>query len=333
MGFHIKKTFKSGPFNFNLSKSGLGYSFGIPGFRIGVDGKGRTYIGGGKGVLRYREYIKGNEGTTLNLTKNTNNNIGYLIGPFIISIFLCILYPPLGVFLLLILTYRLPYSIAELNKLTNKTDILLINICLGWTIIGWFVALFMALKGYKKSKKITELENYFYDDNCSDKIELLNQLININPLKEKEYKLSTVYFLKNNGEYEKALNLLETSYLGDIRQLKMQLLNKLERYQEVVNILQKDFTEDERKEHPALYAFLAEAFLKLNQPQAAIECLMQGPVNARKMTDELCAFRYALGECYEAVNDLQNAKKQYSKIYAYDTAFEDVAEKLKNLTA
>lgn len=41
----------------NLSNSGLGFSGGLKGFRVGVDGKGRAYIGGGSGILRFREYI------------------------------------------------------------------------------------------------------------------------------------------------------------------------------------------------------------------------------------------------------------------------------------
>lgn len=57
MGFHLRKTKKIGLFNFNLSNSGIGTSFGIKGLRVGVDGKGRAYVGGGKGILRYREYF------------------------------------------------------------------------------------------------------------------------------------------------------------------------------------------------------------------------------------------------------------------------------------
>ena len=34
MGFYIRKSVKAGPFRFNLSKSGLGVSTGVPGFRI-----------------------------------------------------------------------------------------------------------------------------------------------------------------------------------------------------------------------------------------------------------------------------------------------------------
>ena len=52
MGFHLRKSFKVGAFRFNLSNSGLGFSVGSKGLRLGVDGKGRAYIGGGKGILR-----------------------------------------------------------------------------------------------------------------------------------------------------------------------------------------------------------------------------------------------------------------------------------------
>ncbi|MFM7316607.1 MAG: DUF4236 domain-containing protein, partial [bacterium] len=34
MGFYFRKSIGVGPFRFNLSKSGIGVSTGIPGFRI-----------------------------------------------------------------------------------------------------------------------------------------------------------------------------------------------------------------------------------------------------------------------------------------------------------
>ncbi len=57
MGFYLKKSIKFGPLRFNLSNSGIGVSAGVKGLRAGIDGKGRTYIGGGKGVLRYRKQL------------------------------------------------------------------------------------------------------------------------------------------------------------------------------------------------------------------------------------------------------------------------------------
>jgi len=53
---------------------------------------------------------------------------------------------------------------------------------------------------------------------------------------------------------------------------------------------------------------MAEMFMKMDKADIAIEALKQGPINARKMSDEMCAFRYALGECYESVGDFENIK-------------------------
>ena len=71
--------------------------------------------------------------------------------------------------------------------------------------------------------------------------------------------------------------------------------------------------------------------MKAGKNEIALETLLSGPVNKRKMDDELCAFRYTLGKCYEANNDKQNALKQYQKIYAYDINYEDVASRIENL--
>ncbi len=56
MGFYIRKSFSAGPIRLNLSRSGLGASFGITGARIGVGPKG-TYVHMGRGGLYYRETL------------------------------------------------------------------------------------------------------------------------------------------------------------------------------------------------------------------------------------------------------------------------------------
>jgi hypothetical protein len=41
--------------------------------------------------------------------------------------------------------YFLPAIIAAVRHTHNATAILLLNLFLGWTVVGWFVALLMAL--------------------------------------------------------------------------------------------------------------------------------------------------------------------------------------------
>jgi hypothetical protein len=43
MRWNWRKAFNFGPLRVNLSKKGVGYSFGVRGFRIGRDAKGQNY--------------------------------------------------------------------------------------------------------------------------------------------------------------------------------------------------------------------------------------------------------------------------------------------------
>lgn len=56
MGFYIRKSIRMGPVRLNLSKSGLGVSTGVTGFRVGMNGRG-TYVHMGRGGLYYRKQL------------------------------------------------------------------------------------------------------------------------------------------------------------------------------------------------------------------------------------------------------------------------------------
>jgi hypothetical protein len=51
MSFYVRKSVKAGPFRFNLSKSGVGVSAGVPGFRVGTGPRGNYIRVGGNGVF------------------------------------------------------------------------------------------------------------------------------------------------------------------------------------------------------------------------------------------------------------------------------------------
>ena len=62
MGFYVRKTVSVGPFRFNLSKSGVGVSAGIKGFRLGTGPRG-NYVHIGRGGLYYRKtFLSGTDG-------------------------------------------------------------------------------------------------------------------------------------------------------------------------------------------------------------------------------------------------------------------------------
>ena len=56
MGFYIRKSISVGPLRFNLSKSGVGVSTGIKGFRVGTGPRG-NYVHVGAGGLYYRKTL------------------------------------------------------------------------------------------------------------------------------------------------------------------------------------------------------------------------------------------------------------------------------------
>lgn len=66
MGFYLRKSIRVGPVRFNLSKSGIGVSGGVKGFRVGTGPRG-TYVHMGRGGIYYRKTLSGsstNEGGT-----------------------------------------------------------------------------------------------------------------------------------------------------------------------------------------------------------------------------------------------------------------------------
>jgi hypothetical protein len=58
VGFYIRKSLKAGPLRFNLSKSGVGVSAGVPGFRVGTGPRG-NYVHAGRNGLYYRATLGG----------------------------------------------------------------------------------------------------------------------------------------------------------------------------------------------------------------------------------------------------------------------------------
>lgn len=56
MGLYIRKAVRVGPFRFNLSKSGIGVSSGITGFRVGTGPRGH-YVHMGRGGVYYRKSL------------------------------------------------------------------------------------------------------------------------------------------------------------------------------------------------------------------------------------------------------------------------------------
>ena len=73
MGFGFRKSKNFGGVRLNLSKSGLGVSYGVKGFRISTNSKGSTLYAGRNGFY-YRKKISGNNSSEKNSTNNSECN-------------------------------------------------------------------------------------------------------------------------------------------------------------------------------------------------------------------------------------------------------------------
>lgn len=69
-----------------------------------------------------------------------NNNDGAVLGVFALLIML-------GLFALAALVYFVPTFVAYYRKSANMTAVVLVNLLLGWSMIGWIVALILAFAG------------------------------------------------------------------------------------------------------------------------------------------------------------------------------------------
>lgn len=76
MGFYIRKSVRFGPIRFNLSKSGVGVSFGVKGARLSTGPRG-TYVNMGSHGIYYRQKINGaidSQSNSFNKTEENFNN-------------------------------------------------------------------------------------------------------------------------------------------------------------------------------------------------------------------------------------------------------------------
>ena len=75
MGLYLRKSIKVGPVRFNLSKSGIGASVGVTGFRVGVRPNGKSYVHAGRYGVYYREELGKKSSSNNDYTPQNNDTI------------------------------------------------------------------------------------------------------------------------------------------------------------------------------------------------------------------------------------------------------------------
>lgn len=110
----------------------------------------------------------------------------------------------LGIFVILMLIlvglgiYLIPTLIAYSRKRQAKTIVLIINVFFGWSIIGWCIALFIALTKDDEPDTVV-VRNYNTNSNTStnfDQLIKLNELLEKNVITKDEFELEKSKILK-----------------------------------------------------------------------------------------------------------------------------------------
>lgn len=148
VGFYFRKSFKCGPIRFNLSKSGIGSSIGVKGLPYGINAKGKEYIHAGRYNMYYRkqfndsgEKYSSSEQAPVRPLNNSQKAVINLVIFAIVIVCIIVSLPDNSsaenVFKWLIYLY------PTIQALWNRTEIFksfLVNLFLGWTLIGWLYA-------------------------------------------------------------------------------------------------------------------------------------------------------------------------------------------------
>ena len=95
-----------------------------------------------------------------------------------------------GGFIILSLIYFFPTMICVLRRHNNKIPIFIVNILLGWTFIGWVVALVWSFTSNTENQKVTQQKNTVNhnDDSLINQLERLKKLHDEHVLNADEFE-------------------------------------------------------------------------------------------------------------------------------------------------
>lgn len=170
MGFYLRKSFKCGPLRINLSKSGLGASFGVKGLRYGINSKGKEYIHAGRYGLYYKKQF-GNqkdfnqENEIKPLNRCQNEVVNAIITIIICCIFILNLPNNSSVETLFkVILYFYP-TITALRYKNLSLKIFFTNLLFAWSLVGWILPFAWAIpKVYDINRKMPKEQEVIYNN-------------------------------------------------------------------------------------------------------------------------------------------------------------------------
>jgi len=347
MGFGFKKSKKiGGGLKVNLSKSGVGFSAGVKGFRVSAGSKGVNLNAGANGVY-YRKKLNGTN--TENNTepeeefeeydqenyKNSepevktektcrfdwvNNFDNYFLSPF--SYCYKVLGKPYNELPKdLILPNMIPWFTCAVIILLFQKVVGILALCLCFYILK-------KIKDSDKAKAnilFKEAFDLYRDNKFEQAIEKYNKILEIFPNNQVKEMITACYL--QNKDYENALSQIEKySYYQSEKMQEIEIAFYLKEYSKVIQKINNLKTNEDVQ----FITLLALAYYKSNDTKTAFEILLKGPTRKRTNIDLFHAqFFYFLGFIYEQNGEKEKALKQYEKVTLYSKNFGDIEQKIK----
>lgn len=305
MAWSFRRSTKIGPFRLNFSKSGVGISAGVKGFRVGRTASGRSYTSVGiPGTGLYSKQYSGTQRRTRHNVQPVRRASGSV---------------KLGVFL----------TIVGLIGLIFSTEFGLIALVLGLlVIIGPFFAPRRRLER-AIGQALNLLEQNEYQA-------ALNRLSPFRRGFASEPVLLAGLGTAHDGlgqgrEAEKCFRALHEAAPGwPGAFVYAEQLRKNGKQHDAISLLQANVPEEEHAaEH---YTLLGNCFLDMGDVETAIDSLKRGPLLKRNLDEDLLGLHMTLGKALEQAGDTKGAIKEYQKVRSGDIQFQDVEERLQRLT-
>lgn len=306
MGLRFRKSISLGKgLRLNLSKSGLGISGGIRGFRVGVNSRGSYMSAGIPGTGIYTMHQLGKKKAAADVVPKKTSRVLEL---FIVSVG--------GFFLLMML-----WSVDPVSSYWGAA-----------VFAGGYTA-FQFLPSRRIDRLVRKAQKLREKGRTEEAVQLLQQACRINvknPLPV--LVLAETYYLSEKyKESAVCLRALVSRYPeNDGRKfLLAAALHGDKQYAEAVSILQ-----DLLKRNPddlSAILWLAKCFGDDGKPELAIEALKRAPLQVRKLDERLLEAHFLMGKNLEQLGDHSAARKHYQKIYAVNADYEGVREALDRL--
>lgn len=305
MGFRFRKSISLGKgIRLNVGKKGLGISAGVKGFRVGVGSRGAYTSSSIPGTgISWVNYAKGNK--TNNIPSNNPSQASQGFSPGCLLVIIAVL------------------LIAFLH---------VIGIVL--VIIGAVIYYFWANQPEQKAKRLlTKAKKIFSNQNWGQTITLLQEANKLDPKNIEVIHLLGGCFY-NFEKFEDAAKYLEEYNKIEQFNYNAQLVlatcfYRLEKYQEAIDILQTFPSEE--SENLKVIEVMGMCFAGEKKYDIAINVFKKAPLLKRNLDDDLIELHYNLALVYEESGDKKNAIKHFKKVYAVDTDYKDVSEKLQKL--